>query len=114
MVTAPNGSGRGEATGIPEFATPDLLHRRRAVRHSIASSRRQGDGLVVNVGSILGRVTFPFFGLYGASKYALEALTDSYRYELSQLGVDVVLVQPSASLVGRRSPPLTAKNQSVN
>ena len=58
--------------------------------------RRQGDGLIVNVGSILGRVTFPFFGLYGASKYAVEALTDSYRYELSQFGVDVVLVQPSA------------------
>ena len=41
-------------------------------------------------------MTFPFFGLYGASKFALEALSDSYRYELSQLGVDVVLVQPSA------------------
>ena len=44
----------------------------------------------------LGRVTLPFFGLYGASKFAVEALTESYRYELSQLGVDVVLVQPSA------------------
>lgn len=49
----------------------------------------------MNIGSILGRVTFPFFGLYGASKFALEALTDSYRYELSQLGIDVVLVKPS-------------------
>jgi NAD(P)-dependent dehydrogenase (short-subunit alcohol dehydrogenase family) len=58
--------------------------------------RRQGDGLIVNVGSIVGRVTFPFFSIYGASKFAIEALTDSYRYELSQLGVDVVLVQPSA------------------
>lgn len=38
----------------------------------------------------------PFYGLYGASKQALEALSDSYRYELSQLGVDVVLVQSSA------------------
>jgi NAD(P)-dependent dehydrogenase (short-subunit alcohol dehydrogenase family) len=45
---------------------------------------------------VLGRVTFPFFGIYGASKFAVEALTDSFRYELSQLGVDVVLVQPSA------------------
>jgi NAD(P)-dependent dehydrogenase (short-subunit alcohol dehydrogenase family) len=45
---------------------------------------------------LLGRVTFPFFGIYGASKFAVEALTDSFRYELSQLGVDVVLVQPSA------------------
>jgi NAD(P)-dependent dehydrogenase (short-subunit alcohol dehydrogenase family) len=68
----------------------------RVLRAVLPTLRRQRDGLVINVGSILGRVTFPFFGLYGASKYAVEALTDSYRYELSQLGVDVVLVQPSA------------------
>ncbi len=58
--------------------------------------RQQKDGLIINIGSILGRVTFPFFGLYGASKYAVEAITDSMSYELSQLGVDVVLIQPSA------------------
>mgnify|MGYP005723527149 CR=1 FL=1 len=58
--------------------------------------RKHNDGLILNVGSILGRVTFPFYGLYGASKYAVEAITDSLSYELSQLGIDVVLVQPSA------------------
>jgi NAD(P)-dependent dehydrogenase (short-subunit alcohol dehydrogenase family) len=58
--------------------------------------RRQGDGLIINIGSILGRVTFPFFGIYGASKFAVEALTDSLRYEVSQFGIDVALVQPSA------------------
>lgn len=42
------------------------------------------------------RITLPFFGLYGATKFALDALTESYRYELSQLGVDVTLVQPSS------------------
>ena len=41
-------------------------------------------------------MTFPFFGIYGASKFAIEALTDSLRYEVSQFGIDVVLVQPSA------------------
>ena len=51
--------------------------------------------LIINLGSILGRVTFPFVGIYGASKSAVEALTDSLRYELSQLGVEVVEVQPS-------------------
>ena len=55
--------------------------------------RAHGDGLIINIGSILGRVTFPFFGVYGASKFAVEALTDSLRYEVSQLGIDVVLVQ---------------------
>ena len=68
----------------------------RTIRAVLPSMRRQRDGLIVNVGSILGRVTFPFFGIYGASKFALEALTESFRYELSRLGVDVVLVQPSA------------------
>jgi short-subunit dehydrogenase len=52
--------------------------------------------LIINIGSVLGRVTFPFLGIYGASKFAVEALTDSLRYEVSQLGVEVVEVQPSA------------------
>ena len=65
-------------------------------RAVLPAMRQHKDGLVINIGSILGRVTFPFFGIYGASKFAVEALSDSYRYELSQLGIDVCLVQPSA------------------
>ncbi len=68
----------------------------RTTRAVLPAMRAAGDGLIINIGSVLGRVTFPFFGIYGASKFAVEALTDSFRYELSQLGVDVVLVQPSA------------------
>jgi NAD(P)-dependent dehydrogenase (short-subunit alcohol dehydrogenase family) len=74
----------------------NVIGVQRLLRATLPTLRAQRDGLVVNIGSVLGRVTFPFLGLYGASKSALEALTDSYRYELSQLGVDVVLVQPSA------------------
>src|SRR5260370_14218799 len=93
------------STGISESFTTGQLRDlfevnvigvHRLMRATLPMLRAQGDGLVVNIGSILGRVTFPFLGLYGASKYALEALTDSYRYELSQLGIDAVLVQPSA------------------
>src|SRR6267154_5101877 len=68
----------------------------RVTRAVLPSMRRQRDGLIINIGSILGRVTFPFVGIYGASKFAVEALTDSFRYEVSQLGVEVVVVQPSA------------------
>jgi len=71
--------------------------------------RENRDGLIINIGSILGRVTFPFYGIYGASKFAVEALTDSLRYEVSQLGVEVVVVQPSAYptnfLTSIQSPP---------
>ena len=70
------------------------LHR--VTRAVLPTLRRQQDGLIINIGSVVGRITFPFFGIYGASKFAVEALTDSYRYEVSQLGIDVVLVQPSA------------------
>jgi NAD(P)-dependent dehydrogenase (short-subunit alcohol dehydrogenase family) len=68
----------------------------RTTRAVLPAMRKERDGLIINIGSILGRVTFPFFGIYGASKFAVEALTDSLRYELSQLGIDVALVQPSA------------------
>jgi NADP-dependent 3-hydroxy acid dehydrogenase YdfG len=99
-----NNAGVASA-GVTEAFTPDqakvifntnvvgLLRTSRAV---LPTMRNQGDGLIINVGSILGRVTFPFFGIYGASKFAVEALTDSLRYEVSQLGIEVVLVQPSA------------------
>lgn len=68
----------------------------RTTRAVLPGMREKGDGLVINIGSILGRITFPFFGIYGASKMAVEAITDSLRYEVSQFGVEVVLVQPSA------------------
>jgi NAD(P)-dependent dehydrogenase (short-subunit alcohol dehydrogenase family) len=82
-----------QATAVFDVNVVGLLRTTRAV---LPAMRGQGDGLIVNIGSILGRVTFPFFGITGASKFAIEALTDSLRYEVSQLGIDVVLVQPSA------------------
>ncbi len=74
----------------------NVLGVHRVTRAVLPIFRQQKDGLIINIGSILGRVTFPFFGLYGASKFAVEAMTDSLRYEVSQFGIDVTLVQPSA------------------
>jgi NAD(P)-dependent dehydrogenase (short-subunit alcohol dehydrogenase family) len=99
-----NNAGMASA-GVSEAFTPDqakvlfntnVVGVLRTTRAALPSMRAAGDGLIVNIGSVLGRITFPFFGIYGASKFAVEALTDSFRYELSQFGVDVVLVQPSA------------------
>jgi NAD(P)-dependent dehydrogenase (short-subunit alcohol dehydrogenase family) len=56
--------------------------------------REQGWGKVVNVGSMGGTLVFPGGGIYHASKYALEALSDALRFELKGFGVDVVLIQP--------------------
>ncbi len=93
------------AAGVSEAITPEqatalfdvnVIGLHRVTRAVLPDFRRHNDGLIINIGSILGRITFPFFGLYGASKFAVEALTDSLRYEVSQLGIDVTLVQPSA------------------
>ncbi len=54
----------------------------------------RGKGRVLNVSSVGGRVTFPFFGAYNATKYAVESLSDALRVELRALGVDVVLIEP--------------------
>lgn len=56
--------------------------------------RRQGSGLLIHVSSVAGRAVAPYFGLYSASKFALEAVADSYRYELKPFGIDSVIVEP--------------------
>ena len=55
-------------------------------------ARRQGR--IVNMGSMGGRLTFPGGGIYHATKHALEAISDSLRFEVSGFGIHVVLVQP--------------------
>jgi NADP-dependent 3-hydroxy acid dehydrogenase YdfG len=79
-----------------EMFDVNVLGIQRVLRAALPQIRKNQSGLIINIGSILGRMTIPFMGLYGATKFAVDALTESYRYELSQLGIDVVLVQPSA------------------
>lgn len=56
--------------------------------------REQGYGRIVNVSSVVGKLSLPFMGIYSASKFALEAVSDALRVELSQDGIGVSLVEP--------------------
>lgn len=56
--------------------------------------RKQEEGLIVNVTSLAGRLSFPYFGIYNASKHAVEAYSQSMRYELAPFGVEVSIVEP--------------------
>lgn len=67
--------------------------------------RRQGSGLLIHVSSGAGRVSIAFMGPYCASKFALEALADAYRFELAPLGIDSVIVEP-----GEYRTPIFDKN----
>lgn len=54
-------------------------------------------GRIINVSSVSGRVAYPFFGAYAASKHALEGLSDSLRRELILYGIDVIVVEPGTT-----------------
>ena len=56
--------------------------------------RKQGYGRIVNVSSVLGELSLPFAGVYSASKFAVEALSDALRRELFDSGIAVSVVQP--------------------
>jgi len=51
-------------------------------------------GMIVNIGSIAGKVTLPWFTLYSATKFALGALTDGLRMELAEDGIRTMVVCP--------------------
>jgi short-subunit dehydrogenase len=62
--------------------------------------RRAREGRVLNIGSMGGRLVFPGGGVYHATKYALEALSDALRFEVRGFGIHVVLVEPGLIRTG--------------
>jgi NAD(P)-dependent dehydrogenase (short-subunit alcohol dehydrogenase family) len=91
--------------GVAESATPADVQRIfdinvitpwRLMKLVLPAMRKQSEGLIINVSSGNGRFTFPFNAVYGASKFALEGLSEGLHYELRPLGVDIAVVQPGA------------------
>jgi NAD(P)-dependent dehydrogenase (short-subunit alcohol dehydrogenase family) len=62
--------------------------------------REQGWGKIVNVSSMGGKLTFPGGGLYHATKYSIEALSDAMRFEVKGFGIDVILIEPGLIKTG--------------
>ncbi len=91
--------------GLNETITPAQLLRlldtnvvgiQRVNRAVLPAMRERRSGLIVHVSSSLGRILMPLTGLYAASKFAVEALAETYRYDLKGCGVEVTIVQPGA------------------
>ncbi len=66
----------------------------RVNRAVLPHMRKRKSGLLIFVSSLLGRMTIPFYGPYNASKWALEAMAENYRAELSQFGIESCVVEP--------------------
>ncbi|MCW2598641.1 MAG: Short-chain dehydrogenase/reductase [Frankiales bacterium] len=89
----------------------------RLARLVLPAMRERGDGRIINISSIAGRLSTPLMGWYCASKHALEAVTDALRMEVEGDGVKVALVEPgmfatdvwSATQEGGFPDPSTAR-----
>jgi len=68
----------------------------RMYRAVLPVMKRQKSGLLLHVSSGGGRLVIPGMGLYCASKFAMEALAEVYRYELASQGIDSVVIEPGA------------------
>ena len=70
-------------------------------------------GTIVNVGSGYGRIGFPGYCAYSASKYALRGFTEALRRELAGTGVNVQLLSPRAVATGMNPPEVVAMNEEL-
>ena len=66
----------------------------RLIQEVAPTMRKQGSGTIVNVSSVVGRIGFPASPAYISSKFALEGLSESLRFELAPFGVDVIIIEP--------------------
>jgi NAD(P)-dependent dehydrogenase (short-subunit alcohol dehydrogenase family) len=78
----------------------------RVCRQALPMMRAQGGGHLVTISSIAGRIAVPYQGIYNATKFALEGLMETLRYEVAPFDIRVSLIEP-----GDLSTGFTANRQ---
>ncbi|MDC0203994.1 SDR family oxidoreductase [Candidatus Nitrosopelagicus sp.] len=89
--------GTAEDVSIEEFRAQfetNFFSIVRIIQKVAPIMRKQGTGDIVNISSIAGRIGFPVSTAYISSKFAIEGLSESLRYELGPFGVDVIIIEP--------------------
>lgn len=97
-----NNAGRGYGGPIESFTSQQVMDQLdlnivgnvRMIKAVLPKMRAQKSGLIIQLSSIAGRCCSPGFGIYHASKWGVEGLSESLRYELAPLGIDVAIVEP--------------------
>ncbi len=86
-----------EDVSVNEFKTQfetNFFSIIRLIQEVGPTMRNQGSGTIVNISSVVGRIGFPASPAYISSKFALEGLSESLRFEFAPFGVDVVIIEP--------------------
>ncbi|MGW8885980.1 oxidoreductase [Streptomyces sp. NPDC055749] len=83
-----------DLAGVRRQFETNVFGMARLTQLVLPAMRAAGQGRVINVGSMGGRLVFPGGGYYHASKYAVEALTDALRFETLPFGIKVSLIEP--------------------
>jgi NAD(P)-dependent dehydrogenase (short-subunit alcohol dehydrogenase family) len=99
-----NNAGLAQAGAVEDVDDDDVRYQlevnlvapARIARLVLPGMRERGDGRIVNISSIAGRMSLPLMGWYCASKHGLEAMTDALRMEVAPYGVKVSLVEPGS------------------
>lgn len=113
-----NNAGFGVACPSEQLSNEDLRAQfetnvfglMAVTRAFLPRMRARGCGRIINVSSIGGRITLPFFGGYNATKYAVESLSDALRVELRPFGVHIILLEPG--VIGTNFTPRSAQGAS--
>ena len=97
--------GGGPVEGYPldrfqQMFETNTLGALRVIQAVLPAWRKRGSGVIVNVSSVSGRVSSPLEAAYCASKFALEALTESLHFEVRHFGIRSVLIEPGAIATG--------------
>jgi NAD(P)-dependent dehydrogenase (short-subunit alcohol dehydrogenase family) len=97
-----NNAGYGLCGPLADIADADLRAQfdtnvfglMAVTRAFLPAMRARRSGTIFNISSVGGKVTFPFFGAYHGTKYAVEAFSDALRYELRPYDIHVVVIEP--------------------
>lgn len=116
-----NNAGFGYGGPIESFSSDEVLAQLdlnivgtiRTAKAVLPMMRAQKSGLIIQVSSGAGRGSFPGFGVYHASKWGLEGMSESMRYELAPLGIDVVIVEPGPFSTNFFGNIVTPKNSEI-
>jgi len=98
-------SGGGPVEGYPldrirQIFETNTLGPLRIIQTVLPAWRKRGSGVIINMSSVSGRVASPLEAAYSASKFALEAFTESLHVEVRHFGIRCVLIEPGAIATG--------------